>query len=524
MKDDQGWKKKYYDLEKKQKNEHTSNKETQELLTRTIIRLTLATKGLDPALDPHLQKLRDSLKKGINTNAQRHMASISEALMRAQSTEPKKTAKKGDSVSDLMQRLSAQASLSGHDGKRIKVLERQIASNPGKATDHDLDEYIHLLTGYPQGDRPDVEDGPGLLGRIFGRSGGEDDAQGEGGAALRMLLSLLGELDWPSKLSDDISSLGGRLEQHDRDAMVAVVKELTKIVSNLLNDLHKETRATGSFLADLMARLHELDKYVVGGQVIQQESLQSGKELDRAVKEQVGDIATSVRDAEDLQVLKHDVSSHLEAIKGHMDKHLNDAEERFRESQKNEQKLRERLQEVEDETGILRHKIMEAQARSSIDAVTGLPNRAAYDERLQDEYGRWRRFKSPLVLMMWDLDDFKQVNDRFGHQAGDKALRVIGQIMEKRLRQTDFVGRYGGEEFCVLLPGTPMDQAAVVAEQIRKSVENGGFRSGTKPITLTVSCGYTEFQDSDTPESVFARADRAMYKAKNQGKNCCVSS
>ncbi|MCP4996600.1 MAG: GGDEF domain-containing protein, partial [Gammaproteobacteria bacterium] len=69
MKDDQGWKKKYYDLEKKQKNEHTSNKETQELLTRTIIRLTLATKGLDPALDPHLQKLRDSLKKGINTNA-----------------------------------------------------------------------------------------------------------------------------------------------------------------------------------------------------------------------------------------------------------------------------------------------------------------------------------------------------------------------------------------------------------------------------------------------------------------------
>jgi len=238
----------------------------------------------------------------------------------------------------------------------------------------------------------------------------------------------------------------------------------------------------------------------------------------------VGDIATSVRDAEDLQILKHDVSSHLEAIKGHMDKHLNEAEERFQESQKNEQKLRERLKEVEDETGVLRHKIMEAQARSSIDAVTGLPNRAAYDERLQDEYIRWQRFKSPLVLMMWDLDDFKQVNDRFGHQAGDKALRVIGQILEKGLRQTDFVGRYGGEEFCVLLPGTPMDQAAVVAEKIRKSVETGGFRSGAKPIILTVSCGYTDFQDSDTPESVFERADRAMYKAKSQGKNCCVSA
>ncbi len=518
------WKKKYYNLEQKCKDEHTSDKETQELLGRTIIRLTLATKGLDPALDPHLKKLRDALRKGINENAQRHMAAISEALMRAHDNPPEKTTDKKNVTSDLMRRLSEQVGLSGKRNKRVRELEGRIASNPEAATDSDLDEYIQLLTGYPQADKSNSANGSGLLGRIFSRNGGVAAPSVDGGEPMRLLLSLLSELNWPGKLSKDINSLGGRLEQQDKDVVVAVVKDLTKIVSGLLADLNKETRATGSFLADLMARLHELDKYVVSGQAMQQESLTSGKDLDRAVKEQVGDIATSMRDADDLHALKHDVSSHLEAIKGHMDRHLKEAEERYRKSQQNEEKLRERLTEVESETGVLRHKILEAQARSSMDPVTGLSNRAAYDERLQDEYTRWQRFKSPLVLMMWDLDDFKQVNDRFGHQAGDKALRVIGQVLKKRLRQTDFVGRYGGEEFAVLLPGTPMDQAAVVAEQIRKAVEKSGFHSGKNPITLTISCGYTDFQDADTPESAFVRADRAMYKAKSEGKNCCISS
>ena len=517
------WKKKYYELEQNHKDEFSSSEETQQLLSRVIIRLTLATKGLDPALDPHLKKLRDALRKGINENAQRHMAAISEALMRAHDEPVETAAPVRNDPAELIRRLSHRSGLTGQKSKRLKQLGNQIASDPGGVSDRSLDEYIQLLVGCPQAEKAEVESGSGLLGRIFSRNERTDEPPVDGDEAMRLLLSLLGKLNWPSKLSQDINSLEQRLEQHNKEAVVTVVKDLTKIVSGLLTDLNKETRATGSFLADLMARLHELDKYVVSGQTLQQESLQSGKDLDQVVKEQVGGIATSVRDAQDLQLLKQDLASHLETIKGHMDRHLQDAEERFQESQQNETKLRKRLQEVEEETGVLRHKILEAQARSSMDSVTGLPNRAAYDERMQDEYIRWKRFKSPLVLMVWDLDDFKQVNDRFGHQAGDKALRVIGKILKKRLRQTDFVGRYGGEEFCILLANTPMDQAAVVAEQIRKSVETSGFRSGNKPITLTISCGYSDFRDGDTPEMVFERADRAMYQAKSAGKNNCVN-
>ncbi len=522
MDTDQDWKKKYYNLEKKLKGEVAQSEETEQLLCRTIIRLTLATKGLDPTLDPHLVKLRDALKKGVNENVHRHIAAISEALMRAHDKPSKDEPVERSSQSDLFHRLLDHSHLSGKKGKRLRSLGEQIASNPSKATDDKLDEFIQLLAD-DVGSHAQPEKSSGLLG-LFSRGERGDSSSGSNEEPMRLLFTLLGKLNWPSEFSQDITALGRKLEKHDHEEMVAVIKDLTKIVSSILEDLNKETKETGSFLADLMAQLHELDQFVSNGQALQQQSLQSGKDLDRAVKEQVSGIAVSVRDASDLQVLKTDVTSYLHNIKGHMDKHIKMAEDRFKVAVKNEKGLRKRLKEVEGETSVLRRKILEAQARSSMDPVTGLANRAAYDERIKDEYNRWRRFKTPLILMVWDLDDFKIVNDRFGHQAGDKALRVIGQILTKRLRETDFVGRYGGEEFCVLLSGTSLDEAAVVAEQIRKSVEESGFHSGEKPITLTISCGFTEFREGDTPDSVFSRADDALYKAKGEGKNCCASA
>ncbi len=520
---DQDWKSKYYTLEQKLKSELAQSTETEQLLCRTIIRLTLATKGLDPALDPHLIKLRDTLKKGVNENVHRHIAAISEALMRAHDEPIKEELTESSNQSELFGRLLAHTHLSGKKGKRLRELGEQIVSDPATASDDILDEFIRLLAEDAKSDNAKGEKGPGILGRIFSKNEQVDGSSEDSEEPMNLLLSLLAKLNWPSQLSRDISTLKKRLEKHDHEAVVDVINHLAKIVSSLLDDINKETRETGSFLADLMAQLQELDQYVVNGQVLQQQSLQSGKELDRAVQEQVSDIAISVRDASDLQVLKEDVSSHLVNIKGHMDRHLKMAEERFKVAVKNEKKLRKRLQEVEGETSILRHKILEAQARSSMDAVTGLPNRAAYDERIKDEYKRWLRFKSPLILMVWDLDDFKMVNDRYGHQAGDKALRIIGQILIKRLRQTDFVGRYGGEEFCVLLSGATVNEAATVAEQIRQSVEKSGFHSANKPVTLTISCGYTEFREGDTPDSAFSRADSALYKAKGEGKNRCIS-
>jgi diguanylate cyclase len=126
-----------------------------------------------------------------------------------------------------------------------------------------------------------------------------------------------------------------------------------------------------------------------------------------------------------------------------------------------------------------------------------------------------------LTLLVWDVDDFKSINDRFGHQAGDKALRVIAQSLKARLRETDFIARFGGEEFVCLLCGAQDEEAFSVAEEMRLSVESSAFHSQGKPVRVTISCGIASFRQGDSLDNVFSRADRALYQAKRKGKNRC---
>ena len=200
---------------------------------------------------------------------------------------------------------------------------------------------------------------------------------------------------------------------------------------------------------------------------------------------------------------------------------INEAE-RHKAAAELEEQLRKRLEEVQSESRELRAKMIEAHRQAATDTVTGLPNRLAYDERLEQEYARWKRFGEPLTLLVWDIDDFKRINDRFGHHAGDKALRIIGQSLLLGLRETDFVARFGGEEFVMLLTGTNSDDAMKVAEAVRLEVKESGIHSVGNRVEVTISCGMSQFAQGDTPMDVFARADRALYEAKRAGKDCIV--
>jgi len=206
-----------------------------------------------------------------------------------------------------------------------------------------------------------------------------------------------------------------------------------------------------------------------------------------------------------------------------MSEHLASEEQRHREASANEQALRERLGQVEQEAGKLRQEIALVQERALVDAVTDLPNRAAWDDRLRQEHARWQRFGAPLSLAVFDVDNFKSINDRFGHAAGDKALQVIATALRSRLRQTDFIARYGGEEFAVLLIGTTKAGGLKVAEEMRLAVAHAGLHTRTRPVEVTISCGISDFQGNDTAEAVFERADTALYEAKRSGKNCCLT-
>jgi diguanylate cyclase (GGDEF)-like protein len=167
------------------------------------------------------------------------------------------------------------------------------------------------------------------------------------------------------------------------------------------------------------------------------------------------------------------------------------------------------------------HRLVERQA--STDGLTELPNRRHFEEALEGEITRAERFGGGLALVLADLDDFKQVNDRFGHPTGDEVLRAFAAILRLNVREIDLPARYGGEEFAVLLPQTDAEGAHELAERLRRSLASRPLSATPGSfVAITSSFGVATFPEAPTPAALFAAADEALYRAKRQGKNCVV--
>jgi diguanylate cyclase (GGDEF)-like protein len=153
------------------------------------------------------------------------------------------------------------------------------------------------------------------------------------------------------------------------------------------------------------------------------------------------------------------------------------------------------------------------------DRLTGLHNRIRLDEKLSQEIKRARRYGSRIALVLIDVDRFKEINDRYGHLAGDQVLMRLGALIRDSLRETDAGGRWGGEEFLLVLPETGAAEAVRLAERIRQAFARERFRFEDEDIGLSVSCGVAEHRQGDDAETLFARTDRALYRAKRQGRD-----
>jgi diguanylate cyclase (GGDEF)-like protein len=187
-----------------------------------------------------------------------------------------------------------------------------------------------------------------------------------------------------------------------------------------------------------------------------------------------------------------------------------------------ETRLRASQQELEEANRRLNH-------LATHDALTGLRNRRCFEDRLQEEWGRARREGIPLSLFLVDLDHFKQYNDHYGHQAGDRCLaRVASSLGETFQRASDLVARYGGEEFIALAPGLAAEDALTLAESLCERVAALRIEHAASAVagSLTVSIGVaTHRPDGETPpEEVVRRADAALYRAKAQGRNRALAA
>ena len=171
---------------------------------------------------------------------------------------------------------------------------------------------------------------------------------------------------------------------------------------------------------------------------------------------------------------------------------------------------------VDEKTAELSAALDENKRLAAIDKLTGAFNRRILDENLLTELQRSERYGDPFSVILLDIDYFKNINDRYGHLAGDRFLAEFARLIGQRLRSTDVLGRWGGEEFLVLSPKASIGEIVILAETLRKAVESHDFGLSE---TRTVSAGVSSYAAGDTPEKLLQRADNALYKAKRSGRN-----
>lgn len=197
--------------------------------------------------------------------------------------------------------------------------------------------------------------------------------------------------------------------------------------------------------------------------------------------------------------------------------------------QERELALLSRMTDMEQQISALKLEASQFQRQLStqndklfVDSLTQIHNRAGMDQRLEVEYRQWLRDGKPLCIAILDIDYFKEINDKYGHLAGDKALRLIARTLQKLLRESDFIARFGGEEFVVLLNNVSQEHLDKPLQKMREQVKNIPFRFKDESVTITVSLGATLFKPGDTIHSALDRADQALYRAKHAGRDQIV--
>ncbi|MFT5675089.1 MAG: diguanylate cyclase [Paraglaciecola sp.] len=295
-----------------------------------------------------------------------------------------------------------------------------------------------------------------------------------------------------------------------------------KVISAISKNVFLERHQNEKFVLHLQSSLSDVNETVTDSIEKVEQSLSEKEQKNDTLQGHIESIEHAVDSSSDLQQLKTQASDYL----AKMSASLNDNKQSDQDEQRMLMTLlndmQSRLTTLEGETANYKKRLIELKKRTNHDSLTKIPNRIAYNQRVEMEYRRWQRSKRPLALAIIDVDHFKNINDTYAHSAGDKTLQVIAQTISKTLRSTDFLARWGGEEFVVLFPDTDEGGIKTVLEKVRCKIESIPFRFKDKKVTITVSIGATDFKLKDNIEQVFDRADKNLYKAKNSGRNRCI--
>ncbi|NRA19861.1 MAG: GGDEF domain-containing protein [Oceanospirillaceae bacterium] len=292
------------------------------------------------------------------------------------------------------------------------------------------------------------------------------------------------------------------------------------LIAFLLHCINKEKSASAEFFVTLNLALNTVQGVVTESTALNNNSFSKRKIWDSFMSSNINDITCSVAEikskSQPVLAIEHSVKSLIQAM---LQKQQFDQDEydkliaQFVQMQK-------KLDIVEAQTTQYKTLLDKQKKLSLEDPLTKLPNRAALDERFSTEFDFALEHDLSLWVAVVDIDNFKDINDNFGHNAGDKTLRIIAAAINKSLRSSEFVARFGGEEFVILVPDSNRETLAAILNRIRIKIQAIPFKFKHNNITITVSIGATKVTDQDKKMAdSFERADTALYRAKENGRN-----
>ncbi len=289
----------------------------------------------------------------------------------------------------------------------------------------------------------------------------------------------------------------------------------------LTEEINRLISSDSVFTPELNQRIHE--KYFgkdEGKKLVEEVQRQTSKILKTilddilSTNDLAADYANKLKDYSSTL----DDASHLSQIQDIVQDMIKDTNQ----MSKSTVRMKENFQKATTEAENLREQLNITAREALIDALTGLNNRKALDKKLRELHRAFGADKTPFSMIMLDIDFFKKFNDQYGHKIGDEVLQFVGSLLYDTLKGRDFPARYGGEEFVVLLPSTVLNNACIVAEEIRRRMSEKRLKhvkTGESLGRITASLGVAEITLDDTIDSLSERADKALYLAKDSGRN-----
>lgn len=309
----------------------------------------------------------------------------------------------------------------------------------------------------------------------------------------------------------------------DPDRLLEMNQDILMLLQVAFRKVGGEIEQFTHLVQEIGKNLVEMEAEICSSSSTSRETFYKNKDFNNLLEQNVREITDSIHISRNLKDIKEYLASKFEGIRLGIEQKRRQDELQLSKAQKEIDRLKRHLRQMKDELSRVQTEAQSLEKEVLLDPLTGIHNRRAYEKHVKEEFSQYRSNGRVFSMLLIDIDHFKQVNDQFGHWAGDRCLVEFTKLVRHTLRGADFLARYGGEEFIALLPGTDEQGIVTVSEKIRQVIERAQFMCKEQIIPITISIGGTHVRpEDDSPETIFNRVDAALYKAKQSGRNRVV--